>query len=149
MDLTLSLFSQSQLAKADILQGSEQYLVKQLEPVGECNTFDDLRYHLYMNKIKTNSDLTPASVSMMGHMLSLEYFVYVHSNLCHPQQSINLYSINLGWERENGLLTPAKFCKRLPVEYTVTCGCKKHCNGRCKCRQMEEKCSEFCTCGNT
>ena len=54
-----------------------------------------------------------------------------------PQKSINFDPINFGREQENGLLTPAKFYKRLPVEYTVTCGCKKCCNGRRKCRRLE------------
>ena len=52
MDSTLPLFGQSQQAVADILHGSEQYLVKLLASAGECNTFDDLRYHLYMNYAK-------------------------------------------------------------------------------------------------
>ena len=46
--------------------------------------------------------------------------------------------------KKYGLPTPAKFCKRLPVEYTVTCVCKKRCNVRCKCRWKEVECSEFC-----
>ena len=41
---------------------------------------------------------------MLGHMLAWHYFVYIHHNLYHPQQSINLDPINFGWERE----TPAK-----------------------------------------
>ena len=77
MDSTLPLFGQSQQAEADILQGSEQYLVKLLGSAGECNTFDDLRYHLYMNKRKTISGLPPTSASMMGHMLR-SHFVYIH-----------------------------------------------------------------------
>ena len=48
----LSLFGQSQQVKADILQRSEKYLVKLLEPVGECSTFDALRYPLSMNEKK-------------------------------------------------------------------------------------------------
>ena len=47
-----------------------------------------------------------------------------YHKLYHPQQSVNLDPINFGLERENGPLLPAKFCKRLPVEYKVTCGCK-------------------------
>ena len=69
MDLTLSLFGQSQQAKADILQESEQYPAKLLEPAGECNTFDDLRYHWYVNKRKTILQLPPTSISMVEHML--------------------------------------------------------------------------------
>ena len=95
-----------------------------------------------MNKRKTISELPPTSVSMMRHIVRSHHFVYIYRNLYHPQQSTNLDSINFGWERENGLLTPAKFYKRLPVEYTVKSGCKKRCNGRCKC-------SEFYVCGNT
>lgn len=44
--------------------------------------------------------------------------------LYHPQQSIHLDARHFGWERENGLLTPAKFWKCLPVVSTVTYGCK-------------------------
>ena len=91
---------------------------------GECNTFDDLRCHLYMNKRKTISELPPTSASLMGHMLRSHYFVYIHRILYHPQKFINLDAMNYGWERDNGLLTPAKFYNRLPVEYTVACGCK-------------------------
>ena len=46
--------------------------------------------------------------------------------------------------KKNGLPTTAKFYKCLPVEYTVTCGCKKRCDVRCKCNWMEVECSEFC-----
>ena len=144
---TLPLFGQSQQAEADILQGSKQYLVKLLGSAGECNTFDDLRYHLYMNKRKTISELPPTSASMMGHLLRSHYCLY-SSKLYHPQKFINLDPMNYGWERDNGLLTPAKFYNRLPVEYTVACVCKKRCNGRCKCRRLAAECSEFCACGN-
>ena len=40
MGSTLSLFLHSQQAKPDILQRSEQYLVKLLEPEGEYNIFE-------------------------------------------------------------------------------------------------------------
>ena len=85
MDSTLSLFGQYQQTKADILQGSGQYCVKLLEPAGECNTFDDLCYHFRRNKRKTISGLPPTSASMIGHMLSLNYFVYTHRYLYRPQ----------------------------------------------------------------
>ena len=39
----------SQQAKTDILQRSEQYLVKLSEAAGEYNTFDDFLCHIYMN----------------------------------------------------------------------------------------------------
>ena len=126
MGSTLSLFGQQ--VKTDIFQRTEQYLVKLLEPAGECNTFDVLLHHSPMNNKKTISELPP-----VGHMLRLYYFVHIHPNLHHPQQSTNLDPINFGWQRKNRPLTPEKFCKRLPVEYTVTCGCK---NGRYKCRRM-------------
>ena len=70
------------------MQRSEQFLDKLLEPAGECNTFDDLLYHLYMNERKTISELPPPSVSMMGHMLRSSYFVYIHLSLYDPLQSV-------------------------------------------------------------
>ena len=85
----------------------------------------------------------------MGHTLRLNYSAYIPCNLYHPQQSINLDSINFRWDRENGLLTPANFYERLPGEYAVIKSFKKRCNGRCKCRGMEAECSKFCACGNT
>ena len=109
MGSTLSPFGQSQQTAVDILQRSEQYLGKLLESAGECNTFDELRYHLHMNKRKTISELPPTFAGTVGHMPRSYHFVYIHRNLYHSQQSISLDPMNFGWERENGLLTPAKF----------------------------------------
>ena len=47
------------------------------------------------------SELPPTSVSMMGDMLRLYYFVYIHRSLYHPQQSANLQHISFVWERKN------------------------------------------------
>ena len=96
--------------------------MKLLETLAECNAFDNLRYHLHMNKRKTISELPPISVSMIKSIMRSHHFAYIYRNLYHPQQPTNLDSINFGWERENGLLTPTKFYKRLPVEYTVKSG---------------------------
>ena len=108
MDSTLSLFGQSQQAKAGILQ----YLVKLLERAGECNTFDDLRYHLYMNKRKTISELLLASYRMMRHILGSHCFGYIYRSFYHPQKSINLNSINFGWKREKWSLHACKVVQK-------------------------------------
>ena len=78
-----------------------------------------------MNKRKTISETPPSSVTMMGHIPLSHCFIYIYRNLYHPQESIKLHLINFGWERENGLLTPTKFYKRLAFEYASTCGCEK------------------------
>ena len=87
---TLSLFGESQQLNLKSLQRSEQYLVKLSEPKTECNTFDNLRYHLHINKRKAISELPSISVSMTRHMLRLYYLVYIHRSLYHPQKSTNL-----------------------------------------------------------
>jgi len=141
-------FGKTKDANLDILQQAERYLVKLLDSTSKCTTFDELRYHLYINKGKTIAQLPPTSTSLMGHLLRSHYWVYMHRNLYNPPLFENLDPANFGWERENKQLLPGRRYKRIPIEYVAACGCTKRCDGRCKCRRMPADCSEFCSCSN-
>ena len=51
---------------------------------------------------------------------------------------------DFGWYEENGHLLPEKFQLHLPTQYTIRCGCKAKCSGRCKCTKYDMPCTEFC-----
>ena len=113
-----------------------------------CGTFDDLRYILYpllQKEEKTLSSLPSTSSMLYGHILRCHYVVSICSNLM-SEFVTNLDSSEFGWTSVDFVLVPKKRVVELPEMYTVTCGCKKKCTGRCQYTRFEVPCTELCVC---
>ena len=124
---------------------AEKYLRKLLNVKADCETFDDLRYYLYMNRSKSMSELPPSSASLHGHLLRSFYFVRVNASLLQsPDKKLN--PSQFGWQQIDSILVPEKLMIDMPDEYTTTCGFKKLCNVRCKCQKLNVSCTEYCQC---
>ena len=122
---------------------AERYLCYVLYPNAHCNYFDALRYYLYTKKNKTITQLPPTSHMLHGHLLRSHYFVWIHSNLLETDEN-QLDPKNFGWKSINYILLPDEYTLSLPDAYSVTCGCKKQCGGRCSCKKSNILCTEFC-----
>ena len=96
-----------------------------------CDTFNHLRYILYTKKKKTLWFLPPTSNMSQGHILRSHYVVLICSNLISAPDT-NLNPVEFDWNSVDSVLMPNKCIVALQEMYTVTCGCKKKCTGRCR-----------------
>ena len=122
---------------------AEEYLVKVLKPRSESNTFDSVRHESYTAKNVKLFDLPPTSSAILGHLKRCHYVVRYNMLL------LNSYSErpqDHGWTEIDGFLIPDKHLMPMPLHYTVRCGCKSRCTGRCRCSKMDTICTEFCSC---
>ena len=122
---------------------AEEYLVKVLKPQSESNTFDSLRHESYTAKNVKLFDLPPTSSAILGHLKRCHYVVRYNKLL------LNSYSErpqDHGWTEIDGFLIPDKHLMPMLLHYTVRCGCKSRCTGRCRCSKMDTICTEFCSC---
>ena len=76
------------------------------------------------------------------HILRSHYPVLICSNLILAPDT-NLNPLKFGWNLVDSALIIDKCIIKLPEMYTVTCGCKKKCTGRCHCNKFGVSCTEF------
>ena len=139
-------FGSTDLPDPSTFRLAEGYLCSVLSPKDNCKTFDDLGYILHTKEEKTPiSSLPPTSRMLHGHLLPCHYIVRTCRNLLSDSPT-NLLPERYGWYLVSSVLMPDKFLLLLAEEYTVTCGCKKKCSGRCKCQKSSVECTEFCKC---
>ena len=123
----------------------EEYLVKVLKPKSKSKTFNELRFEQYVEKKTNILQLAPTSQSIQGHLLRCHFVVRQNSKLLNDFKDSPL---DFGWVEDGGSLIPKKYQCMMPSYYTVRCGCKKRCSGRCRCIKLETICTEFCGCRN-
>ena len=119
----------------------EEYLVKVLKPKSLSKTFNELRFEQYVEKKTNILQLAPTSQSIQGHLLRCHFVVRQNSKLLNDFKDSPL---DFGWVEDGGSLIPKKYQSMMPSYYTVRCGCKKRCSGRCHCIKLETICTEFC-----
>ena len=144
-EIYLQMFGEEEFGDTSFKQ-AEKYLVQVVETGSKCSSFDDLRYHMYINKRKSIPELPPTSRSLRGHLERCYYLICLCSTLLDPN-SFQLNPCRHGWESVNSVMCPKKYRLAMPEQYTVTCGCKSGaCGGRCSCKAKEEHCIEYCKC---
>ena len=61
------------------------------------------------------------------------------------KDNVHINYRNYGWnEASDGCIVPDKVLQPLPFHYTVKCGCKTGCSGRCKFVRLGVQCTDFC-----
>ena len=80
---------------------------------------------------KTLWPLPHTSNMSQGHILRSHYVVLICSNLISAPDT-NLNPVDFDWNSVDSVLMPNKCIVALQAMYTVTCGCKKKCTGRCR-----------------
>ena len=68
--------------------------------------------------------------------------LFVHVKICCLIQPLTFSKKGM----DGAWLMPDKFLQLSPEEYTVPCGFKKKCSGRCKCQKSSVECTDFCKC---
>ena len=132
-------FGSTDLPDPSTFRLAEGYLCSVLSPKNNCETFDDLRCILYTKKNTPISSLPPISRMLHRHLLRCHYIVRTCRNLL-SDSAINLLLERYWWFLVSSVLT---FLHNI---YTVTCGYKKTCSGRCKCQRSSVECTELCKC---
>ena len=122
---------------------TEEYLAKVLKPQCDSKTFDKLRLECYTSKEMKLLNLPPTSSSIHGHLKRCHYVIrsikLLLDDFCERPQ-------DHGWAEIDGYLIPNKYLVPMPLHYTVRCGCKSRCTGRCRCAKLLAICTEFCGC---
>ena len=109
---------------------------------------DDMHCLLFLNKRKNHFRITTNFWKLDGTYAEIALVCLYSSQFLSFSATDKLGSYRFGWKRENGPLTPVKFHKHLPVEYTGTRGSKQCCISISNCRPMTVEWSEFCVCRN-
>ena len=145
-DEYLQLFGEKGIDNDLTFKNAEKYLLELLCTGSKCSTFDELRYHFYTMKAKSLKELPPNSLQILGHLKSCYYVIRLNSMLlCYDQFGLN--PCMFGCKCINLVMMPEKPNVSMPEYYTVTCGCKSDvCKRRCKCRLLNESCTEYCKC---
>ena len=122
---------------------AEEYLVKVFKRKTKCKTLNELRLEQYTKKSSNLLQLPPTSLSIQGHLKRCEFVTRQNTSLV---SNFDDDPCQYGWANEGGFLLPEKFQNSMPAYFTVRCGCKSKCSGRCKCSKYETICTEFCGC---
>ena len=139
----LASFRQNRRPNFLAFKRTEKYLCSVLYPKENCNTFNNLRYIPYPKKNKKLWSWPPTSNMSHKHILRSHYVVLICSNLISAPDT-NLNPAEFGWNSVDSILMPNKCIVTLLEIYTVTCGCKKKCTGRCQCSKFSASCTKFC-----
>ena len=131
---------------------AKKYLARAISLKTNCETFNDLRYEIYMTKEKALNELPPTSGTICGYLMRSHYFVYLCSNLLDSSSNILKPAMDgsmdqwsyYGWIINNGLLAPTKNFATIPSYLTTKCCCKKGCTKNWGCNRTFEKCTEYC-----
>ncbi|NQY43710.1 MAG: hypothetical protein HRT87_10240 [Legionellales bacterium] len=144
-DEYLMEFGEAEEMTYDSFRKAEIYLVKVLHSSSSCETFDELRFDMYVNKKTSLADLPPTSSSIQGHLQRC-YFV-IRQCLSLLDGNFEKEPNDYGWELNDGVMLPCKCLLPMPEHFTARCTCKnKKCTGRCKCKGNVTACTEFCQC---
>ena len=124
---------------------AEQYLVKVMHHSTTNETFNQLRFELYVDNKLALVDLPLTSFSLAGHLLHCHYVIRQSLLLLYNGFSGDVKRFGC-IESEDDVIVPDNQLRPLPDYYTIICGCKKGCSGRCKRVRNATNCSEFCSC---
>ena len=119
-------------------------------------TSDDLtvnaaRNNLFCKKGCAIENILPTQAALLQHLLRSMYPANCWLQMCVKSQKL-LDPGSFGWECIDGKWTP--LWTKLPKvadssRILVKCGCKKSCNGNCKCRKAVLDCTAPCNCGGS
>ena len=128
----------------NFLRQSEEYLVKVVSPTTRCTTFDKLRFEDYTGKKASLINLTPTSISIKGHLYRC-FFIILQQTSIFDKTENHADPYEFGWVVDtDAMFRRGKVLLSMPEHYTVRCGCKSKCTKRCKCKNIEIDCTEFC-----
>ena len=133
----------------EMIWSAEQFLVKVFNPKSSVNTFDELRYLYYHDKLfKFNVEtMPPTSISIVDHIKRAYY--QCHQWLNSPFiESDNLDVSDFGYVLNDDLIiTPSIQYKVIPDDFTMPCKCQKCARQTvCPCRVKSIPCCNFCKC---
>lgn len=126
---------------------AENFLLKMFDKSGKFSTFDDLRYHTYLQgKKKPFADYLPSRASMRLHILRAFFIVYTQKNILSNGQILD-YN-NFGFEDDRDVLIPQRVNLIYPPECELVpqCNCAKCSRKSYGCTVMDLSCCRFCNC---
>ena len=140
----LSRFGKQAMPSDDVLDSAEAYLVQVLQVGSPFNRMDQLRYYKYFHsKNIIYAELPPSTYSLRAHLLRCWYN-------CHVQLqclgSSILDPLQYGYVDEDGIVSPLKRLRLVPLDLVLPCTCKKCATQRCACRKNCVSCCMYLGC---
>ena len=145
----LHVFKKPDAIHDEIAMAGEIFVLKLYNVNQLSTTLDELRFVLYMQKMKTSynsfqlESLPPTSPAVKYHAYRAYYAVQEWLG-----NGRSLQPTEWGWELDDNMLIPVLTDRpEAPqsVLRMVSCGCKTGCGKRCKCRQAGLACTPMCS----
>ncbi|KAG7160196.1 hypothetical protein Hamer_G012740 [Homarus americanus] len=145
----LSLASTPSELPDGVLSTLERFIVLLYDRTSTCCDVNVLRKKLFSRKSRSLEHLPPARAALEQHIKRAAY----QAGHIWGQASIAFVSLpspcDWGWMKSGDELEPlwttlsevSKSCHEL-----ISCGCRKHCGGKCRCKKAALKCTGLCAC---
>ena len=131
-----------------MLESAEKYLIQVLKHGSSCRNMDELLYYIYHHsKGHSFIDLPATTYETRGHslraLINTYQYLYAMISECLPILDPREY----GYEENDGLLIPSRYCKTFPDGLWLPCNCPSCATSRCSCHSKGIQCCEYCKCG--
>ncbi|KAG7168383.1 hypothetical protein Hamer_G002412 [Homarus americanus] len=145
----LSLVSTLSELPDGVLSTLERFIVLLYDRTSTCCDVNVLRKKLFSRKSRSLEHLPPTRAALEQHIKRAAY----QAGHIWGQAAIAFVSLpspcDWGWMKSGDELEPfwttlsevSKSCHEL-----ISCGCKKHCGGKCRCKIAALKCTGLCAC---
>ena len=145
----LTLASAPSEISEDTLATLERYIVLLYDRTCTCSEVNLARKKLFAKKARSIEAIPPTQAALEQHVKRATY----QGGYCWGQSLVPRCTLpspcDWGWVDNDGQFDPlwttlpeaAKSCYEL-----ISCGCKKGCSGRCKCKKAALKCTALCGC---
>ncbi|KAG7154405.1 hypothetical protein Hamer_G017623 [Homarus americanus] len=134
----LSLASTSSELPGGVLSTLERFIVLFYDRTSTCCDVNVLRKKLCSRQSRSLEDLPPTRAALEQHIKRAAY----QAGHIWGQAAIAFVSLpspcDWGWMKSGDELEP---CHKL-----ISCGCRKHCDGKCRCKKAALKCTGLCAC---
>ena len=145
----LDVFTKPDATYDEISHAGEAFLLKLYCATSISQSLDQLRYMLYLKKMKTSMSsfdletLPPTSSAAKWHSYRTYFAVQEWlGNTAH------LDPLKWGWQMSDNSLQPIFNDKEAAPSHIlrmISCGCKTGCGKRCRCRKSGLNCTEMCS----
>ncbi|KAG7168436.1 putative winged helix-turn-helix domain containing protein 5 [Homarus americanus] len=132
-----------------VLSTLERFIVLLYDRTSTCCDVNVLRKKLFSRKSRSLEHLPPTRAALEQHIKRAAY----QAGHIWGQAAIAFVSLpspsDWGWTKSGEELEPlwttlsevSKSCHEL-----ISCGCRKHCGGKCRCKKAALKCTGLCAC---
>ncbi|ELU07992.1 hypothetical protein CAPTEDRAFT_216620 [Capitella teleta] len=127
----------------------ERFVILLYDKSSKATDVNEARKHIFTQKARSLENIPPTQAALEQHVKRAVLQAKIWNNSTEAVPSA-IDPSKWGWVKEGSQWKPlwtslpeaAKCCYEL-----IHCGCKKGCNGRCKCKKAGLKCTSLCVCG--